>query len=535
MKCKPVALLLVVLIVAASCQVSAPKQVDPPHIIFIMTDDHAFQAISAYGSILMKTPHIDRLAAEGMRFDQAFVTNSICAPSRAVALTGKFSHLNGVKDNADVFDSSQLTFPKILRSHGYQTAVIGKWHLKSIPSGFDYWRVLIDQGDYFHPEFITPGGVVKEAGYVTDVVTDLSIGYLDSLRDKSRPFMLMYHHKAPHRHWWPSVEDLEAFKHQPIPEPATLFDDYRNRGRAAKEAEMRIRDHMALSADNKIDPEILKKLNLDEFLFWYEDNYRREYDRLTAEEKVKWDAIYGPINADFENNPPEGNALTYWKYQRYMQDYLGTIKSVDDNIGRLLDYLDSTGLSENTLVIYTSDQGFYLGEHGWFDKRFMYEPSFRTPLIIRWPGRVPANSVNTDLVQNIDFAPTILSAAGIPAPPEMQGMSLLPVFEGKRNAWRDALYYHYYEFPNIHMVKRHYGIRTERYKLIHFYYDVDEWELYDLQQDPDELNNVYADDAYREIQLKLKQQLAELQILYQDPDELRIEMLESDLARFKNQ
>ncbi len=499
-----------------------------PNIIFIMTDDHAYQAISAYGSVLMKTPHIDRLATEGMRFDKAFVTNSICAPSRAVALTGKFSHLNGVRINGHVFDSSQLTYPKILRQHGYETAVIGKWHLTSIPSGFDYWRVLPDQGDYYHPDFITPNGMVKDSGYVTDVITDHVLQYLDSLRDPEKPFMLMYHHKAPHRHWWPSMDELEAFKDQPLPEPATLFDDYRNRGTAAREAEMRIDDHMALSADNKVPPEMVKELNLEEFMTWYEDNYRREYNMLTAEEKQRWDAVYGPINADFAANPPEGRELTYWKYQRYMQDYLATIKSVDANIGRVLDYLKANGLEENTIVIYTSDQGFYLGEHGWFDKRFMYEPSFRTPLIIRWPGKIKPGSVNTDLVQNIDFAPTMLSAAGVMPPAEMQGMSLIPLFADDPVEWREALYYHYYEFPSIHMVKRHYGIRTDRYKLIHFYHDVDEWELYDLEKDPDELNNVYDHRDYAAIQQQLQQQLNDIRTQYGDSDALTAALLQKD-------
>ena len=526
--------LLSILSIIHSCkQTSRLKDQDivRPNIIFIMTDDHAFQAISAYDSTLIRTPNIDRLANAGMRFDRAFVTNSICSPSRAVALTGKFSHLNSVKDNTDVFDSSQTTLPKLLRQNGYETAVIGKWHLKSIPSGFNYWRVLPDQGDYYNPDFITPDGTIKMNGYVTDLITDMAIGYLDSLRDKKKPFMLMYQHKAPHRHWWPPMDELEAFKNKPIPEPSTLYDDYHTRGLAAKEAEMRISDHMALSADNKIRPEILHKLNLEEFLPWYEDNYTREYDRLSEEEKQKWESIYGPINEDFENTKPTNEKLTQWKYQRYLQDYLATILSVDENIGRLLDYLDRSGLSENTLIVYTSDQGFYLGEHGWFDKRFIYEPSFRTPLIVRWPKHIPPGSVNQNLVQNIDYAPTFLSAAGVPVPDDMQGMSLIPLFNDKEVKWRDALYYHYYEFPEIHMVKRHYGIRTDRYKLIHFYYDVDEWELYDLEKDPDELNNVFNQAAYKEVQDSLEKQLLELRTQYHDSDSLTQVMLERDLLR----
>ena len=504
-----------------------------PNIIFIMTDDHAYQAISTYGSILMKTPHIDRLAGDGMRFDQAFVTNSICSPSRAVALTGKFSHLNGVKDNDDVFDSSQVTFPKILRQNNYLTAIVGKWHLKSTPSGFDYWKVLPDQGDYYHPEFITPAGITKVQGYATEIITDMALAYIDSVKNSSKPFMLMVHHKAPHREWWPSMENLQAFKNSAIPEPATLFDDYRNRGSAAKEAEMRISDHMSLTMDNKLDPEIVENLNLQEFLPWYAGNYKKQYDRLSDEEKKQWDAVYGPINENFAENPPKSKQLTYWKYHRYMEDYLACIKSVDDQIGRLLDYLESSGLKEKTLVIYTSDQGFFLGEHGWFDKRFMYEPSFRTPLIISWPGRIQPGSVNTELVQNIDLAPTILSAASAPVPEEMQGLSLIPLFNNDKDPWRNSLYYHYYEFPSIHMVKRHYGIRTAQYKLIHFYYDVDEWELYDLQKDPDELNNVYHDTAYASIRQKLHDDLDNLRRQYGDSDELTKEMLRKDLERKK--
>ena len=454
---------------------SINTQAEQPNIIFIMTDDHAYQAISAYGSKLMNTPNIDRLANEGMLFNKGYVTNSICSPSRAVALTGKFSHLNGVRDNLDVFDSTQVTFPKILQESGYETAIVGKWHLKSEPTGFDYWKVLPDQGHYYDPEFRTPQGIVKEEGYVTDVTTDLAISYLDSIRNQEKPFLLMYHHKAPHRQWWPSMEDIEAYKDAEIPSPATLYDTYINRGTAAKDAEMRIGDHMALSADNKIHPEVLAKMNLEEFLDWYESAYLERYNRLDEGEKQKWDAVYGPINEDFEKNTPKGKEMTYWKYQRYMQDYLASLKSVDRNIGRLLDYLDKNELTNNTIVVYTSDQGFYLGEHGWFDKRFMYEPSFRTPLIIRYPPLIEAGSINNDLVQNIDFAPTFLDLARTKIPNDMQGMSLLPLFSNKNSNWRDALYYHYYEYPGIHMVKRHFGVRTKRYKLIHFYYDVDEW------------------------------------------------------------
>ena len=510
-----------------------PEHSKKPNIIFIMTDDHAYQAISAYNDKLIETPNIDKLAHQGMLFQRGFVTNSICAPSRAVALTGKFSHVNGLKDNLDTFDSTQVTFPKLLQKEGYKTAVIGKWHLKTQPTGFDYWKVLPDQGQYYHPEFRTKNGMVKEQGYVTDVVTDISMQWLDSVRQDDQPFLLMYQHKAPHREWWPNLPDIEDFTSREFPEPATLFDDYEGRGRAAKETEMTIHTHMALSSDNKIHPDIVNKLGYKSFMNWYQRIHLEQYNRLSAEEKAQWDKYYGPINEDFEKLAPQGKELTKWKYQRYLQDYLGTIRSVDDNVGRLMAYLDSTGLAENTIVVYTSDQGFYLGEHGWFDKRFMYEESFRTPLIVRWPGKIKAGTVDDHLVQNLDFAPTFLDAAGIQVPEDMQGRSLLPVFAEEANNWRDALYYHYYEYPGFHMVKRHYGVRTDRYKLIHFYYDIDEWELYDLEKDPQEMRNQYRNPDYAEVQKKLHERLKELREQYQDNDSVTTAMLHADIERAK--
>lgn len=505
-----------------------------PNIVFIIADDHAYQALSAYDDKLMQTPHIDRLANEGMLFKKAYVTNSICSPSRAVALTGKFSHLNSVRDNLDVFDTAQVTFPKLLQKAGYETAIYGKWHLKSEPKGFDYWEVLPDQGNYYDPEFLTAQGEIKEQGYVTDVITDKAIHYLDSIRNKEKPFMMMYNHKAPHRQWWPAMEDLEAFKDQKFPIPASLFDDYNTKSKASIEAEMRIVDHMALSADNKIKPELLERLNYDEFLDWYKSSYTERFERLSEEQQAKWESVYGPINKKFEQNTPKGKALTLWKYQRYIEDYLGVIKSVDRNIGRLLDYLDENNLTENTMVVYTSDQGFFLGEHGWFDKRFMYEESFRTPLLIRYPNHINAGSVNEDLVQNIDFAPTILDVAGADIPKDIQGLSLKPLFNSNSSEWRDALYYHYYEYPGIHMVKRHYGIRTDRYKLIRFYYDIEAWELYDLEKDPQELNNVYNNPDYAEVQEMMHQRLQEIRVQYDDAsDELNQQWIDSDIQRLK--
>jgi arylsulfatase A-like enzyme len=535
---------LIIIIVLYSCtNQEKPKNVsevsdfksqnNKTNFLVIITDDHAYQALSAYDNTLINTPHIDRLANEGMLFKKAFVTNSICSPSRAVALTGKFSHLNSVRDNLDVFDTLQVTFPKLLQKNGYETAIYGKWHLKSKPKGFNFWEVLPDQGHYYHPNLLTENGVKSTKGYVTDVITDRAINYLDSIRNKEKPFMLMYNHKAPHRQWWPSMHDLEDFKYRKIPVPETLFDDYKTKSKASFDAEMRISDHMALSADNKIDPKILKKLNYNEFLDWYESSYVERFNRLNADEQKEWKKVYGPINAKFEKLNPKGKALTLWKYQRYLEDYLGVIKSVDRNIGRVLDYLDDNHLSENTMVIYTSDQGFFLGEHGWFDKRFMYEESFRTPLLIKFPNTIKPKSVNNDLVQNIDFAPTILEVAGVDIPKDMQGKSMLPLFSDDNSNWREALYYHYYEYPGIHMVKRHYGVRTKRYKLIRFYYDIEAWELYDLKKDPKELNNVYGDSNYKEIQLEMHKKLEELRIKYKDSDSLNNTFIKSDLDRLK--
>lgn len=507
-----------------------PEKPLRPNIIYIMTDDHAFQAISAYGSKLVETPNIDRLAGEGVRFDRAFVTNSISSPSRAVCLTGKHSHMNGLRDNVAIFDSTQQTFPKIMRKAGYQTAIVGKWHLKSEPTGFDYWQVLPDQGDYYKPEFRTKDGIITEKGYVTDVITDKTINWLESERDTSKPFMLMCHHKAPHREWMPAQRHLDnLMKH--YPEPESLFDDYKNMGQAARDAEMRISDHMGLTNDNKMPPEIVAKLGFKDFMDWYSWAYKKNLKRLNTQELQKWEQTYKPVIDSFVTNTPDGETLTRWKYQRYMQDYIACVKAVDENIGRLLNYLDKSGLAENTMVVYTSDQGFYLGEHGWFDKRFMYEESFRTPLIMRYPPMIKAGSVNSDLVQNLDFAETFLDLASLKIPSDMQGISLLPLLKGKNSNWRKAIYYHYYEYPGIHAVKRHYGIRTNRYKLIHFYYDIDEWELYDLEKDPNEKINVYNNNDYNEIKAQLHTQLDSLRKQYSDSDELNKKILEADLNR----
>ena len=506
-----------------------------PNILFIMADDHAYQAISAYSDTLIETPNIDRLAAEGIRFDRAFVGNSICSPSRATLLTGKFSHANGLRNNLDVFDGSQQTLQSLMQEAGYETAIIGKWHLKSEPTGFDHWEVLPDQGEYYNPDFVNAHGTLRYDGYVTDITTDLAIDWIES-RDDDAPFLLFYQHKAPHREWWPPVEHATEFHDAPIPEPATLFDDYVGRGRAAAAAEMRIADHMGLTNDNKITPENAAALGHEPFMGWYDSAYRRQRDAyMNSEQRAAMDAVYGPVNDAFVREDPRGDDLTRWKYQRYLQDYLATIRSVDENIGRLLETLEEQELLDDTVIVYTSDQGFYLGEHGWFDKRFMYEESFRTPLIMRWPGTIESGGVRRALVQNIDFAPTILDIAGIDIPPDMHGVSLAALFAADNPAFRDAVYYHYYEYPGIHAVKRHYGIRTDRYKLIRFYYDVDEWELYDLDADPGEMRNVIDDPAYAAAAVELKRLLADVQSRYGDSPQAAMELVEADIAEVSEQ
>ncbi len=508
-----------------ACQPVQERTVARPNIIFIFTDDHAYQAIGAYGSKINKTPNIDRLANEGLLFRNAFVTNSICAPSRAVILTGKHSHLNGVIDNGSRFDSTQQTFPKLLQQAGYQTAMVGKWHLKTQPTGFDYWKVLPGQGHYYNPDFRTPDGIQRIEGYVTDIITDEAIHFLEN-RDPEKPFMLMYQHKAPHRAWWPGPDHFGMYNEE-IPEPSTLFDDYEGRGTAARSQEMEVLNHMHPAGDNKLYADSVEKYQITGTGDWGPRAYRYNLERMSEAQRQAWHDKYDERNkAFFEDLPQESRDLLKRKYQYYMQDYLRCIASVDDNIGRLMDYLEAQGLSENTLVVYNSDQGFYLGEHGWFDKRFMYEESFRTPLIMRWPAVIDPGTVNKDLVQNLDIAETLLDVAGVSVPDDMQGVSLLPVLRGRPlESGREGLYYHYYEYPSVHMVKRHYGIRTARYKLIHFYYDVDEWELYDLDKDTHELNNVYGDLDYREVADDLRVKLRSLMETYGDSDELRESLL----------
>jgi len=472
-------------------QIGGQKQ---PNIIYIMTDDHASHAMSCYNSKINKTPNLDRIANEGMRFTNSFCTNSICAPCRAVVLTGKYSHINGKIDNSrQAFDGSQQTFPKLLQKAGYQTAMIGKWHLRSDPTGFDYWNVLPGQGLYYNPVMIEMGERKKYTGYVTDIITDHALKWIKE-RDPDKPFCLMYHHKAPHRNWQPSPKHLTMYDDVTMPEPDNLFDDYANRGRAAKEQDMTISKTM-----NENDLKLVAPKN------------------LTPEQKKLWDAAYNPKNEAFRKANLQGKDLIRWKYQRYIKDYLRCIASVDDNVGRVLDYLDETGLAKNTVVVYTSDQGFYLGDHGWFDKRFMYEESLRMPLLARYPREIKPGSVSDAIVLNLDFAATFLDYAGVPVPDDIQGESMRAVLRGKTPGnWRKSMYYHYYEYPAVHSVKRHYGVRTQRYKLIHFYHDIDEWELYDLKKDPREMKNVYNDPAYADIVQELTAELKQLRQKYKD-------------------
>ena len=463
--------------------------------MLVYSDDHASHAIGAYGSRIGATPHLDRLAAGGMRFENSTVGNSICAPARATVLTGKHSHANGVIDNGAVFDGAQQTFPKLLRAAGYQTALIGKWHLKSDPTGFDHWEVLLGQGPYYNPRMKSPAGTRRHEGYTTDVIADLALEWLDGERDAERPFLLMVQNKAPHREWAPGPEHLTLYDDVEMPEPATLFDDGAGRSSAARNQEMTLERHF-YPLDLKFVPP----------------------NGLTPEQLERWNAAYGPKNEAFETAGLEGDAVVRWRYQRYVKDYMRCIASVDDNVGRLLAALEEAGLAENTVVVYSSDQGFFLGDHGWYDKRWMYEESLRTPLIVRWPGAVAAGSVDRHLVQNIDLAPTFLELAGVPVPGDMHGESLVPLLRGEDPPdWRRSIYYHYYEFPGVHAVQRHYGVRTERYKLIR-YYEIDEWELFDLAEDPDELTSVHDDPARADVRAELEAELARLQAQYGDTE-----------------
>ncbi|MBV4358223.1 sulfatase [Parasegetibacter sp. MAH-26] len=483
-----------------------------PNIILIVTDDHAYQAISAYGSKLNGTPNIDRIANEGALMTEACVTNSVCSASRAVILTGKYSHINGLKDNGTFFNGAQETFPKILQRNGYRTAVIGKWHLWSDPTGFDYWNILPAQGHYYNPPFVKMGKDTAYKGYITDVTTDLSLDWIE--KNKNNPFCLLLFHKAPHRNWMPPLKYLDMFNNKKFPLPGTFYDKHENR-LALQRQLITVSDHLDVRYDSKIPCDSCAVTPIND---WAPGEYQKEIERLTPAERKVWDAAYAKEYDEFKKLKTK-DEIVRWQFQRYMEDYLRCVQSVDDNVGRVLQYLDDSKLADNTIVIYMSDQGFYLGEHGLYDKRFMYKESFRTPMMIRYPAAIPAKQKLPEYTLNLDIAPTLLDLAGIPVPSDMQGESMKPLLvkgskKDKKDNWRKEVYYHYYEVS--FGLTKHYGIRTPDYKLIHFYDPIDSWELYDLKKDPDELKNLYNDTAYSNVIADLKMRLKKLQEKYKD-------------------
>jgi arylsulfatase A-like enzyme len=495
---RPVAAALLALIGLASAPAAAQNA---PNIVFIFADDHAAHALSAYrahlryGARLPDTPNLDRLAASGMLFTNAFVTNSICAPARATVLTGQYGHLNGVMTNEEEFHPDNITFPRLLQEQGYETVLFGKWHLRSTPLGFDHFEVLRGQGPYYNPTLLLPSDSITITGSTGDILTSRALEWIAARRD-ARPFLLMLHYNTAHRYWDPPPAQLGLYRDTVLAEPATFWDD--GSGRA-------FRTH---------EPEMTIALDL------FDRDLKLEAPaNLTPAQQALWDAAYGPPNTAFRLARLQGHALTRWKYQRYIKDYMRVVSGLDDNVGQVLDYLERSGLSDRTVVVYTSDQGFFLGDHGWFDKRWMYEPSLRTPLLVRWPGVVDAGSVNEDLVMNLDIAQTLLDIGGAAADPGMQGRSFMPLLRGTTPPdWRDAIYYQYFEYPGWHMVRRQYGVRTRRYKLIHFY-EVGRWELFDLDRDPEEMRSVHDDPTYAGVVEDLTRRLQELRQQYHVPQQ----------------
>lgn len=535
----------------AQAQQKAAAATQRPNIVYIMCDDHAFQCISAYGSPISKlapTPNIDRIAERGMRFDRAFVENSLSTPSRACLMTGLYSNQNGQRQLGEGIDTTRTFFTEQLQQAGYQTAVVGKWHMGCDPKGFDYYHIYNDQGQYYNPQYRgtdTDGKYIVEEGYSTDLTTDHALSFIEH-RDTNKPFCLLLHHKAPHRNWLANTKYFGMYDNVTFPMPETFYDDYETRGSAVRTQKMSVTKDMRWEQDFKV-PEMLDTANADSW-----DSYlslMNEVNRMNPEQRIAWGKYYFPRNRRLLEARLTGKELDEWKYQNYIRDYMSVIKSVDESVGRVLDYLDSHGLTDNTIIVYTSDQGFYMGEHGWFDKRFMYEESLRTPLLIAYPGHIQPGSVCNKLVQNIDYAPTFLDLAGISKPKELPGRSLTPLFKAgdKVKGWRNSIYYHYYDYPTYHMVRKHDGVRTDRYKLIHFYgaggldavkenkYQrqpgtrehgcmtyltslgyfepkdsaVNYNELYDLQADPHELNNLYGKPGYEKITKQLQKQLTD--------------------------
>jgi arylsulfatase A-like enzyme len=491
----------IIAIVSVLCAGQVTAGGDRPNILFIMSDDHATRAVSAYGDSLVETPNIDRIASNGIRFDRAYVGNAICGPSRATALTGMHSHGNGFYSNdwSPDFNGQQQTFPRLLQSAGYRTAIVGKWHLYSDPVGFDHWEVIhnaFEHGTYYNPQFRSPGGIEQTTGYVSDLITDKAITWLDSVAGTSDPFMLMYHHKTPHRDWMPGPEELRKWDEENrVPEPPTLLRDLSGELDVRQDARMTIAEHMT-DRDVKLE--------------------RARY--LDADHARQWEQAFAEGNRAYRDASMSDDERVRWKYQRYIKTYIAAVRGMDRQIGRLLDHLDRRGLSDNTLIVYTSDQGFFLGENGWFDKRWMDEASSKVPLLMQWKGKIDPESTTSALVQNIDYAPTILDAAGVEAASPMHGISLLPLVTGQTANWERDLYYHFYENPGFHGVARHYGVRTERYKLLHYYLN-DEWELFDLRKDPSDQVNLYGKVGYESVVEDLKLRLAALRSHYQVPDD----------------
>ena len=479
------------------------------NIVYIMTDDHTAQMLSAYDHRNIQTPNLDRVAQDGVKFTRSFVANSLSGPSRACMLTGKHSHKNGFTNNEHgIFNGAQQTMPKLLQKAGYQTALIGKWHLVSQPTGFDHWDILPAQGNYYNPDFYNADSSYVAKGYLTNIITDKAIHWLDEERDKSKPFALFVHHKACHRDWLPELKYLHEYEDKTFELPANFYDDYEGR-KAAGLTEMEIGKDMTIDYDCKmLSPYSGSHLK---------DAYLNMIGRLNSHDRAIYDHFYDSLSLDFEKRHLTGRALTEFKFQRYMRDYAKVVKTLDDNVGRLLDHLKEQGLLDNTLVVYTSDQGFYMGEHGWFDKRFMYEESLATPLLMHLPKGLKARGDINEMVQNIDYAPTFLELASAPIPADIQGVSLVPLLQGKHpKNWRKSIYYHYYEYPAEHSVRRHYGVRNDRYKLIHFYNDIDAWELYDLKTDPTEMHNLYGKPGMEKITREMKKELLRLQVQYDD-------------------
>ena len=471
-----------------------------PNIVFIFSDDHAVRAVSAYGDSLVATPNIDRIAAGGIRFDRAYVGNAICGPSRATLLTGLHSHANGFYSNewSGPFNGEQQTLPSLLQGAGYQTAVIGKWHLYSDPVGFDHWDVIdnvVEQGTYYNPSFRSPAGIEETTGYVADLVTDKSIAWLEQAQREGKPFFLLYNHKTPHRDWMPGPEELRNWDEDArLEEPDTLLRNLDGLTQARREARMRIGSYMT---DNDV------KLT--------------NRNSLTPEQTALWEQAFSEGNRQYNASEMTEAEEVRWKYQRYVKTYAASVQSMDRQIGKLLDYLEANGLMDNTIVLYSSDQGFFLGENGWFDKRWMDEVSSQVPLLMAWPGHIQPGTSSDALVQNIDFAPTLLDAAGVKPKAPMHGVSLLPLFAKEPAPWDRDLYYHFYENPGFHGVARHYGVRTARYKLV-YYYQNDEWELFDLVTDPADQVNLYGKKGYAAITEDLQQRLQTLRLQYQVPE-----------------